>query len=324
MDGLQDEPLEELQQAVLVIATGKLSDRAGAALARWVEEGNTALLAPVDREAAVSQARAFGQTEWFREEVVPPEYAMLGSIDFQHPLFEPFADARFSDFTKIHFWQYRRIAPEAFDQVHVVARFDGGDPLLADATMGRGRLFLLASGWHPADSQLAVSSKFVPLLFRLLEVAGGVPAAAEPKRVGDVLAVVEDGEPNGAGYRVVKPNGSEWVGSTEGSSRLVAEQPGLYQVTAGDYSTPVAVNLEPAESRTGPLDSDQLASLGVPLAQSKERLEIEQRRQAHLSFSELEKRQKLWRWFLLATLTLVLVETGLGGLKARRAGKAEA
>ena len=30
-----------------------------------------------------------------------------------------------------------------------------------------------AAGWQPDDSQLAVSSKFVPLLYSLLELAGG-------------------------------------------------------------------------------------------------------------------------------------------------------
>jgi len=323
-DGLGDDPAELLRQAVLVIATGRLSEVAGEALARWVRQGNTAVLAPVDLETAVNHARAFGQPDWFREEITPTEYAMLGTIDFQHPLFEPFADARFSDFTKIHFWQYRRIAPEALDRAQIVARLDGGDPLLVEAVMGQGRLFLLASGWHPADSQLAISSKFVPLLFRILEVAGGVPAAADPKRVGDVLNGPGDGRDREAGLRVVRPDGSEWVRSTEGSRSLVADAPGLYQVTTDDYSTPVAVNLEPAESRTGPFDADQLASLGVPLAKSERQIEIEERRRAQLTFSELEKRQKLWRWFLLGTLTIVMLETWLGGRRARHAGKAQA
>ena len=33
---------------------------------------------------------------------------MLGEIAFDHPLFAPLAGAQFNDFTKIHFWKYRR------------------------------------------------------------------------------------------------------------------------------------------------------------------------------------------------------------------------
>jgi len=41
--------------------------------------------------------------------VTPVNYAMFAEIDFKHPLFAPFADPRFSDFTKIHIWKYRKL-----------------------------------------------------------------------------------------------------------------------------------------------------------------------------------------------------------------------
>ena len=37
------------------------------------------------------------------------DYALLGEIDFTHPLFAPFDDPRFSDFSHIHFWKHRRM-----------------------------------------------------------------------------------------------------------------------------------------------------------------------------------------------------------------------
>ena len=33
--------------------------------------------------------------------------AMLGDIDFEHPLFAPFAESQFSDFTGIRYWKHR-------------------------------------------------------------------------------------------------------------------------------------------------------------------------------------------------------------------------
>ena len=62
-----------------------------------------------------------------------------------------------------------------------------------------------------------------------------------------------------------------------------------------------AVNLSPAESNTAPLDLEQLEQLGVKTgtALSKsERLErIRQQRD-----TELESRQKIWRWLIVAHL----------------------
>jgi uncharacterized membrane protein AbrB (regulator of aidB expression) len=37
-----------------------------------------------------------------------------------------------------------------------------------------------------------------------------------------------------------------------------------------------------------------------------------------LASSELESRQKLWRWFIVATLVMLLMETWLAGWTARR------
>ena len=59
--------------------------------------------------------------------------------------------------------------PAAIPGARVVAKFDTGDPGLLEVPVGQGRLYFLASGWHPDDSQLAVSSKFVPLLWSMLE-----------------------------------------------------------------------------------------------------------------------------------------------------------
>ena len=51
-------------------------------------------------------------------------FQIFAEIDFSHPLFAPFADPRFSDFTKIHFWKYRRLEASALPDAHVVAKFD--------------------------------------------------------------------------------------------------------------------------------------------------------------------------------------------------------
>ena len=94
------------------------------------------------------------------------------------PLFAPFADARFSDFTKIHFWKSRMLKQQA-DGENAIAPGKVRQWLacaLQQINVGKGSLFVLASGWQPRArlSQFALSSKFVPLLYSLLELSGAV------------------------------------------------------------------------------------------------------------------------------------------------------
>ena len=82
------------------------------------------------------------------------------------------------------------------------------------------------------------------------------------------------------------------------------------------------MHLDPAESRTEPLEVDQLARRGVPagplagaelaagLAEAKRQLNV----------AELESRQKLWRWLIVAALAALLLETVWAGRLARSAG----
>jgi hypothetical protein len=114
---------------------------------------------------------------------------MLGQIDFAHPLFAPFADPRFSDFTRIHFWKYRSVSTNGLAGARVLARFDNSAPALLEVPVGKGRAFVLASGWQPEDSQFALSTKFVPFIYSLMEESGAPPAPPVQYLVGDGVSL---------------------------------------------------------------------------------------------------------------------------------------
>jgi anti-sigma-K factor RskA len=92
--------------------------------------------------------------------------------------------------------------------------------------------------------------------------------------------------------------------------------PGIYTLNAGEKKARFAVNIDPMESRTAPLATDEFERLGVPVAQLEDS-KVETRRQAQLQNSELENRQKLWRWILLGTIAVLLMETWLAGRTSR-------
>jgi anti-sigma-K factor RskA len=58
--------------------------------------------------------------------------------------------------------------------------------------------------------------------------------------------------------------------------------------------------------------------LGVPVAPAADAQKTPEN-QALMQAAEAESRQKLWRWFIAATLAVLLVETALAGRAARRA-----
>jgi hypothetical protein len=311
---------EQLASANLIFVSEPLPPAAAAGLRQQVEAGRTAVLVAKSTQLASTIAAIAGTAgqPLAMEEVKPPSYAMFSEIDFQHPLFAPFADPRFSDFTKIHIWKHRRIDPAALPNSRVVARFEGGAPALLDVPVGKGRVFVLTTSWHPDDSQLAVSSKFVPLLWSMLELAGGATTLATQYAVGAAIPL-----PAERGVTSVRVPGGQSVALDGKPAEFAATmQPGIYEATSTQPGPALryAVNLDANESRTAPLGLDELEQLGVPLAKASAPAAKSQEATTLLQGVEAEGRQKLWRWFIVATLALLLIESALAGWTARRAG----
>ena len=149
------------------------------------------------------------------EEATPSREVLIGEIAFDHPLFAPFASPQYSDFTKIHFWKHRKIAESTREgeapvepnptkartkgvppaaKTRVLARFENGDPAVLEKPIGKGSVVVMASGWNPDDSQLARSSKFVPMMMALLDRHDTRPFDVEEHTVGDPIALPESKE----------------------------------------------------------------------------------------------------------------------------------
>lgn len=290
-----------------------------AVLQALLARGRTVLFAPPDAAAVGTLAGWAGRAAPVAGDHQPASYALLGEVDFQHPLFLPFADPRFNNFTGIRFWRHRRLDLSAVPDARVIARFDSGDAALVELPAGPGRVMLLASGWHPAESQLALSSKFVPLVQGLLELSAGLLPVPAQHRVGEpvVLASTTSAAPGAVTVRL--PDGAT-AEVPAGHGRFTATGfPGVYGAGPDVAPAGFVVNLAPSESRTAPMPLDALERLGVPVSGAVPTPEQAAARQERLQRAELESRQKLWRWFLAATLAVLLVETVLAGWSARRA-----
>jgi Aerotolerance regulator N-terminal/von Willebrand factor type A domain len=305
--------IEKPSAAPLVILTVETGGANAQVLEHYVRSGGTLLYVAAAPGRAETLATIAGANPWAIQEA-PSKDVMLGEIKFDHPLFAPFAGAQFNDFTKIRFWKHRLIKPESLGEAKVLARFEGGDAAIIEKTVGQGRLVVFASGWQPVDSQLARSSKFVPLMTGLLE-------GRTPPTLGEGTYAVFDRVPmpaadsGGKGLTVHKPDGS--IAAVPQGSPFFSDtgEPGVYTVDTPDGSRSFAINLDPLESKTAVLEDVTLQKLGCRLAsQSPKPLNRAELRQMYNM--ELENRQKLWRWLILAATLVLIFETWLAGRRA--------
>lgn len=282
-----------------VIPTGLAPDTA-TAVRQWISTGKTALL-------VLTNTRALSGLVDATAEEASGDYALLGEIDFTHPIFAPFADPQFSDFSRIHFWKHRRVTFDPPVAPRVLAKFDDGSPALAQVKMGQGNLLVLASGWQPADSQLALSSKFLPMMQTILDWSGGAVSARSQFQIGETIPSPLS---SSAALSWRKPDGK----TVSAAAFAETDMPGIYTVEAGGTLHRFAVNLSLDESRTAPLSPDELARLGVPLQTAPVFAATPAPGvQRHLLQAEAEARQKLWRWVIVGLLGVALVEILLGG-----------
>jgi len=303
-------PGYQLQQAQLLVL-GKVSADAPVASARQFARDGKIVVMPLTSAASGNVlGKLLELPALATPEASVKDYALLAQIDFRHPLFAPFADPRFSDFAKIHWWKYRRLDTAALVGAQTLAQFDSGDPAVVQVPLGKGRVIVFTSSWRPVDSQLALSSKFVPLLQALLEQSSSLPPQKAQYFVGDEVPLPHSAQP----LTVTKPDHPAVAAVSEGKFSDT-DQPGIYTVSPGTQR--FVVNLSPDESRLAPFSTERLLALGVPLRTAHETPAETARREGRAQATELENQQKLWRWLIVGALAVLLLETLFAGKLSR-------
>lgn len=299
----------------LVLLATDVNAAKQSALRTYLESGGTvvSVLTSAGGHETLSALAGAQAVETTEAEV--SDYAMLGQLRFDHPLFAPLAGPQYNDFTKIRFWKYRRLAADALGDARIVASFDGGDPAVIEKAIGKGRLVVLTAGWQPADSQWARSSKFVPFMQALLELSNPELFDARRYFVGERVPVPHQ-EGDAARIEVRRPDGGATTVSSGSEFFTETGEPGVYAIDLPAGAQHFAVNLDPQESRTAPLPVEVLEQWGARLTSAEKRTQqIEQERQ--LRDVELEGRQKLWQWLIVAVLFVLIAETWLAGRLSR-------
>jgi hypothetical protein len=328
----------DIEAAHLIIATEAIPPERIGSVRKYLESGRTVLLVMKSPDSAETIAALTGIQTVESREADAGTYAMLNRIDFKHPLLAPFSDPRFGDFTKIHFWKHRHVNIDDLTGAEVLAWFDSNDPALFELHVNKGSLLVLTCGWNPSDSQLALSSKFVPLLYSILEYGGIFAGRQSQYFVGDrvmmsPLAGSGSATPStrlGAGLEIRKPDDSIIHLDSGQESFTQTDLPGIYTIQSPPQNQIFALNLPVRESQTEVMPIEDLEELGVSLTQSSvysaEHAELSAGSRnilatRHSSSLELESEQKIWRWIFIGLLAVSFIEITLAGWLTRYPSK---
>jgi|688.fasta_scaffold04777_5 hypothetical protein len=240
------------------------------------------------------------------------QYSLLGRIDFKHPVFAPLVDSKFNDFSKVRYWRHRILKLAEVDGWVIPAWFDSGSPAFLQRRIGDGELTILTAGWQPAESQFALSSKFVPIISQLFSlattretistdwVAGRnypLPGGSSVKRRKFSSSMGDDEE------RSDKRFDNPSTGSDGGD--FWTASPGVLELVDSDgASREVAINIASSESRTALMDYEEVSRYGASVREKPQTREEQVHAERLLMATELESRQSLW-WWLLAIVVVI-------------------
>jgi hypothetical protein len=283
-------------------------------LHKYATGGGTVLYALDNAESGAGFATLLGIDELPIEEASVNDYAMLGEIDFTHPLFAAMAGPQFNDFTQIRFWHYRKVDLSSVDDVRIAARFENRDPAIFERRIGDGRIIMFAVSWRPSDGQLARSWKFL-LMLQALVNDNGVADFRSNYLVNDRITLPERSA-LAEQVTVTTPLGAKVILADGTTTFDAADKPGLYEFAGAKGPIRFAVNLDPAESDTTPVAAETFEQLGCRLVGQTEAPRSAEELQ-QLRDVELEGRQRLWQWLVVAAIAVLIAETWLAGRLSR-------
>ena len=297
-----DEKLPAQAPDVLFI----VGDAPAAGLRDYVERGGFLVTVPSD----ATLLKAVTGLDLSVAADTSDEYRMLADVKTEHPLLKPFADPKLRDFTKLRFWKHRLIqgagVSDPQPKLETLAKFDNGHPAILSARIGKGTLIVLASGWHPSDSQFALSTKFVPLLYGWLAAAGFSHDPTATLLVGDTLPLDAT-----QSHTITDPENK--THTLKPGETFTATGIGLHKVQSPALTQTIAVNLPPDEGRVLPLEPQKLTEYGIKLASASETAATSETTDQRLTATDTEQRQSLWWWFLVILLAVLLLETAVAG-----------
>jgi hypothetical protein len=310
-DALSDDDLR--RSAVIVLNDVEVSAALARRLARYVEQGGGLFVATGSRARWPQEVDLLPATVGAPVDRTRGDAARVGSLEYGHPVFEPFRAPRSGDFSSIPVYGYRNVT--AAKDAQVLARFDAGTPAVLERRVGRGRVLLWASTLDVSWSDLPTKPVFLPFVHQTVRHLAGY---AEPEpwlTVGQVLnasAAIAKAPP--MPRVLLTPTGRRLPLDDEGSDVLELTEQGFYEIRGeqNQAEVVVAANVDPAEADLTPMDPKEITAAAVGGGEAEG-----SQNGVPLTPEAREKNQRLWWYLLIAGILLLGVDTLLSNRMAK-------
>ena len=259
--------------------------------ATWPVEADVlpaALLEPVDRSRGAA--------------------GRVGSLEYGHPVFEPFRAPRSGDFATARIYGYRSVTPAEGTQV--LARFDAGSPALVERRVGTGRVLLWASTLDLSWSDLPLKPVYLPFVHQAVRYLASYTEESPWLTVGQVLDSSAGAARNAAleDRVVLTPSGGRVSLGEDGLEVLGLTEAGFYEIREGRGDVElaaVASNVDPLEAVLTPMDPKEIVAATTVPADGASGGD----NAAALTPEARERSQRLWWYLLVFGLLLLGAET---------------
>lgn len=292
------------------------SGAAHAAIADWVAAGGGVVLHVAQRLTARRAALLDIVTTDGTSDRAGSGGASIGETRADHALFLPFRAVPAALGTP-RFWRHARLTP--LPGTEIIARYDDGTAAVLERAVGDGRVLATSLALDVRDGDFPLQPAFLPLTRRMMTHVSAHANEPAWRATGDVWSpravrgAVVVTTPDGALLRF-EPN-------ADIPAAVTLERPGVYAAYQGRVDGApralTAANTPTAESDLTMADAKELL-LGVGRVAEDARGDA-----TPATAVEVEARQRLWRWLLLAVAALLVVETVVGAIgwrgRARRA-----
>lgn len=247
----------------------------------------------------------------------------MGSLDRDHPVFEPFRESGTGNFAVARFFRTRRLQPA--DSARIVARFDDGSPALVETRAGTGRILVWGSTLHTFWTDLPLQPVFVPFLHRAVTHLADRREDVPSFQVGAVLPTSGGrGAPSASGavesqWTAIRTPGGERQELDGRAGPLILDEAGFYELLeeGDEVGTPVAVNVDPGEGDLSRRDAEEVAAAVAPSSTETQRAETGEVAASGIRAEDRERHQGLWRFLLVGALVFLVAETALSNRLSR-------
>jgi hypothetical protein len=323
----------ERRAIVVLNDVGPLATTVDEALRRFVEQGGGVFMAlaertPWSKDAPLLPGTLGGAVERGKGGT---RGGTIGFLDHSHPILEPFKDPRNGTLADARYLRYRRLEPAPGD--HVLARFDDGGVALVERRVGSGRVIAWTSTLDTDWNSFATRPLYPVVLPLMMSYLSQYSEPQAWYTVGNrldittpVASLVREGNVIEAGTTrrpaalVLSPSGEQQTLGEGGVPSIELSEQGFYSVRlqGGDDRRPfsAAVNLDPAESDLTPIAMSELANAATGRAAvtaTGESLE-----KPELTPQDVEKKQSVWWYLMVAGVLALLGEAVLSNRQSRR------